>query len=93
MSAFTVGRLHKLLGQLVEQGHARKPVAVYKTTFTDPCEADGHVVLNVYDADLQYIPVGDGDGSIATNKDGSERYRVTLVLTGGTDPEEQPCKV
>lgn len=41
--AMTVSALHKQLGTLIEAGHGRKPVAVNKCTFTDPCEQDGAV--------------------------------------------------
>ena len=41
----TIGRLHKLLGKMVEQGHARKPVCADKGTFFHPLESDGITIL------------------------------------------------
>lgn len=83
MSTITIGRLHKMLGELVAQGHARKPVCVDKATFWGPLESDGITIFDATEAKLWAVPQGDDDGGIAVNKDGTERMRQCLVLGGG----------
>lgn len=78
----TIGRLHKLLGKLVENGHSRVQVCVNKDTFTDNREADGVVMLPVNGAILRYIGVANDDGGTQENADGSERHRNTLLIYG-----------
>lgn len=85
--AATVSALHKQLGALFEAGHGRKPVAVNKRTFTDPCEQDGAVVLAVHGVEGPlFIPTADDAGGTKWNKDGSEAGKQMVVLFG-CDPE------
>jgi hypothetical protein len=80
----TLNELHKRLGKLIEQGHGRCRVSVNKSTFQDNREADGCVILPVYQVAVDWIPEFDDSGYIGVNKDGSERGRMTVVLGGGT---------
>lgn len=79
----TVKKLHELLGKLIEQGHARKPVRVDKPTFYSPLEDDGAVVLDVHRVDLQSVPNINDDGGVKQCSDGRESLMSTVVL-GGT---------
>lgn len=85
----TIYRLHKLLGELIERGHGRKPVAINKRTFTNPLESDGAVIIDVDSLELYPVPQIDGDGGTKTREDGSECFRITCVLSGD-DPEATP---
>lgn len=82
--SMTVGRLHRFLGAMVKAGHARKPVAVNKSTFSHPLEQDGVAVLNVEKAELDWIPQSDDDGGTKVNKDGTEHGKWNVVLSGGS---------
>lgn len=80
----TVGKLHKLLGQLVDQGHARKPVCINKNTFRHPLEDDGAVILGVEAVTgPKWIGNADDDGFTKENADGTESGRMTVILEGG----------
>ncbi len=79
---FTVASLHKRLGRLIEQGHARKPVAVNKPTFRHNCEEDGVVILELCGLGIQLVSMSDDDGGLKENKDGSQSYRQMCVLAG-----------
>ena len=84
----TVGRLHKLLGQMIEQGHARRGVCVSKETFRDNREGDGCTILQAYDCRVKRINLADDDGGTAINKDGSERTTTVAILFGNSDEGE-----
>lgn len=87
-----VMQLHKLLTDLIERGHAHKPVRVQKDTFSHNCELDGAVILDVVHCDLQWIPdIGD-DGGIKIGAKGQECGRTTVVLRGGDWAQEQSQK-
>lgn len=88
----TLNELHKRLGKLIEQGHGRRHVAVNKPTFQHNLEADGAVILPVCQVHAEWIPDIDGDGWAVTNKDGSERGRVTIILGGGTAEPQSPVQ-
>ncbi|MEM9414963.1 MAG: hypothetical protein AAGA29_05725 [Planctomycetota bacterium] len=79
----TAKQLHDLLGVLIQQGHARKPVRVDKSSFRHPLEDDGCVILDIEKVTLRSVPNIDDDGGSKMNKDGSESYRQTIVLDGG----------
>lgn len=79
----TVSKLHKLLGELIQQGHKRKPVCVDKPTFTDNCEEDGVVILDVSGVEVRPIPMMDEDGGTKIRQNGEECYRQTAVIYGG----------
>lgn len=81
----TIGKLHKILGEMIENGHARKPVTIDKETFTHNLESDGVSILPVESAKIKWIRLADDDGGVKTNKDGSESGRYNLVLTGGDE--------
>ena len=78
----TVGKLHRILGELITAGHGRKPVCVAKETFVDNRESDGVTILNLYTVRRERIAMADDDGGIAINKDGSEKSRAVVVLGG-----------
>ena len=79
----TVAALHKRLSALIEAGYGRKPVAVNKRTFTDPCEQDGAVILAVHGVEgPRWIPTPDDDGGTKWNKDGTEAGKRLVVLFG-----------
>lgn len=81
--AMTVAKLHKLLGEMVEQGQGRRPVCVNKASFYHPLESDGVAILDVTEAKADTITMADDDGWTATNADGSEKTRKVFVLAGG----------
>lgn len=78
----TVNQLHKALGKLLEKGHGRKPVCIDKTSFKHNCEDDGVVILPVCGIEIGSVLQMADDGGIKENKDGSESFRVNLVLYG-----------
>lgn len=80
----TLNKLHKLLGELIDQGHGRRQVSIDKSSFRDNRETDGCVILPISCVDVQWIVEADGDGGSATNKDGSERGRTTVILGGSS---------
>ena len=82
MQTITIGALHKRLGKLIEQGHARKPVVVDKSSFVHNLEEDGCVILHVAGLGIVAVPQIDDDGGTKWNKDGSESHRTCLVLVG-----------
>ena len=78
-----VRTLHALLGQLIEQGHANKPVCIDKLSFSHPLEEDGAVILDVRGVTgPRFIPTTDDDGGTKWNRDGSESGKMTVVLVG-----------
>ena len=85
----TVGKLHKLLGKMIEDGAARRRVCVSKGTFQDNRESDGCTILDAYDCRLKSIYLSDEDGGIAKRVDGSERTAVVAVLYGNCDDGEK----
>lgn len=76
----TVGRLAKILTKLVEDGHGKRFVSVYKTTLDTG--NDTFDVCDIYKAEIETIRIADGDGFTEFNQDGSERSRDTLLLRG-----------
>lgn len=89
----TVGRLHKILSDLITDGHARKPIRVYKPTFHHPLENDGVNCLPVHEAHLEFLPRRDGDGFSEYRKDGSEAGEYALILWGILDQDELNARV
>lgn len=81
--SMTIGRLHKLLGRMIEHGHARKKVCIYKPSFAHPLESDGAVILEVETAQIESYPMMDDDGGTKFRKDGSESLHTSLILGGG----------
>lgn len=80
----TVARLHRLLGEMVERGHGRKPVCIDKMSFSHPLEIDGCTILGVESVEgPRFIPNFDDDGGFKENADGTESGRMTVVLKGG----------
>jgi hypothetical protein len=78
----TLNQLHKQLAKLIEQGYGRRQVCIDKASFRDNRESDGCVILPVCIVDAFWVPQADDDGGAATNKDGTERGRATIVLGG-----------
>lgn len=87
MKQLTINQLWKQLGELIEQGHKRKPVCIDKRSFTHPLESDGCVILHVHDANIAHIDQCDDDGGLKENKDGSISSRTCLVLSGYDDSQ------
>ncbi len=84
----TVQKLHRLLGQAIEQGHARTRVAINKPTFAHALEGDGCVILDVEKGAIDRIPrIGD-DGGTAFDTRGQERSYWAFVLDGGDEPAD-----
>lgn len=86
----TVAALHKRLGALIEAGHGRKPVLVHKSTFTDPRENDGDMLLPLWAVQgPRWIPTADDDGGTKWNKDGTEAGKRSVLLVGdAAEPED-----
>lgn len=85
----TVNQLHKMLGQLIEDGNGRLSVCVSKTTFTHPLEGDGCSILQAYGIRVEAVPMMDGDGGSEVTKAGREVTKRTAVLFGYMDDEWQ----
>jgi hypothetical protein len=84
----TVSRLHKLLGALIDAGHGRKPVMVDRSTFSDPRDNDGLILLPPWDVRSEWVGNADDDGGVKMNRDGTESGRVCVVIVGDcADPE------
>ncbi len=82
--SFTVARLHKELGKLIEQGHGRKPVQINKQSFQHILEDDGVVIMDITSIDGPlWITEADDDGDTKWNRDGTEAGRRAVILKGG----------
>ena len=82
--SFTVARLHKELGKLIEQGHGRKPVQINKQSFQHILEDDGVVIMDITSIDGPlWITEADDDGGTKWNRDGTEAGRRAVILKGG----------
>lgn len=81
----TVKKLHKILTQLIAEGHGRKPICPDKSTFSHNLEDDGCTVLNITDVKMCWVANADGDGGIAITKSGEESGKITVVLLGEGD--------
>jgi hypothetical protein len=81
--SMTVSALYKRLGELLDEGHGRKPVLVSKNSFRHPLEGDGAVMLDIgHVSDPQWIPMCDDDGGTKWNKDGTESGKTVVLLIG-----------
>lgn len=83
----TIGKLHKILSEMVKKGHSRKRVCVSKETFTHPLEWEGVTTLDVVNCRLDWVLLANDDGGIAQRRDGTERRFAALVLTGNKGKE------
>ena len=82
--SYTVARLHRELGKLIEQGHGRKPVQINKQSFHHILEDDGVVIMDIVAIEgPRWITEADDDGGTKWNRDGSEAGRRVVVLKGG----------
>jgi hypothetical protein len=88
--SMTVARLHKLLGALIDSGHGRKPVLVDRSTFSDPRDNDGLIMLPPWTVQgPRWIPWADDDGGTKWNRDGSEAGKQCVVIVGDcAEPED-----
>lgn len=84
----TITKLYELLHRLVRQGHGSMAVCIDKDTFRHNCEADGVTILDIQRAEIVAHTMDDGDGCAIINRDGSERLRSSLVLTGDSAVSE-----
>ena len=78
----TLNQLQKRIARMIEQGYGRCRVAVDKPSFRDNRENDGCVILPICGVYSEWIVDSDDDGGSATNKDGSERGRTTVIFYG-----------
>jgi hypothetical protein len=79
----TVARLAKELQRLIGEGHGRKPVLVDRSTFSDPRDNDGLLMLPPWQVQgPRWIPTADDDGGTKWNKDGSEAGKLCVVIVG-----------
>lgn len=83
----TINQLHKITGELIAAGAGRRSVSISKDTYKHPLESDGCVILPVESAGLRVIEISDDDGGTATLANGQVKTRITLVLSGDSDPE------
>jgi hypothetical protein len=88
MMGMTIGKLHKELEELIKAGHRRKPVCVDKQSFYHPLESDGATILDIKEVSMQWVATLDDDGEFAMNKDGTERGKTVLVISGGWKEEQ-----
>jgi hypothetical protein len=80
---YTIARLHKELGNLIDAGHGRKIVHINKDSFQHNLESNGCVIMEVVGLGIQNVPVIDDDGGTKWNRDGGEASMTVLVLAGG----------
>ena len=78
----TIAKLHKILGELIAKGHKRTRVVIKKDTFTHALEADGCVYLDVESLEPESVNLMDGDGGLAVDAKGCERFFSAIVLKG-----------
>lgn len=78
----TLNQLHKLLGKLIQKGYGRAEVCIDKPSFRHNLEADGVVYQDICGARAESYEICDGDGFIATRKDGSARMKTGVLLYG-----------
>ena len=78
----TLNRLHKLLGELIAQGHGRREVYVDKSSFRDNRESDGVCIMPVCEIDVQTYELADDDGGWALDARGCVKTRTSLVIYG-----------
>ncbi len=76
----TVSKLKKLLEQIESKGNGRAQVCVDKGSLHDGNGTWG--ICEVNSAEVQVVNIVDGDGWMATRKDGSERTKTCLVICG-----------
>jgi len=82
--SMTVQRLYAVLGELIDKGHSRKLVMINKSSFQNPQECDGAVIMGIESVDgPRWIPNADDDSGTKWNKDGSESGRRVVILKGG----------
>ncbi len=84
----TIGKLHKILSKLVEQGQARKKICIQTTTFHSPMAEDGAVILEVFGAELESFPMLNEHGSTMLES-GCESCHTAVVLKGDHEPQEE----
>lgn len=82
----TINRLHKLLSEMIAEGHGRRSVCIDKSTFTHNLEEDGCVILEVCRAKVLTYRRIDDDGGTALRADGTERTITGAVLIGDSEP-------
>lgn len=78
----TINALQKLTQKLIAQGHGRTRVSIDKSTFSNPLEDERCTIMEVKTADVQVVPIVDGDGWTETDSRGRERVKMFLVMAG-----------
>ncbi|MFH1850993.1 MAG: hypothetical protein ABIA75_01470 [Candidatus Neomarinimicrobiota bacterium] len=76
----TIQKLHKILSELIDQGHGRKTILVNKPSLWDGNET--FELCEITDTDYRWYPIVDGDGFSIENKDGMEHGKHALILIG-----------
>lgn len=77
---YTVNRLHKELGKLIEAGYGRQIVTVDKESFQhNLTEVTFHELAGL---GIQYVAMCDDDGGTKWNKNGTESHSTILILAG-----------
>lgn len=88
--SFTVARLHKELGKLIEQGHGRKPVHINKQSFHHILEDEGVVIMDIESIEgPRWIPISDDDGGTKWNRDGTEAGMRVVILRGDASQAQE----
>lgn len=80
----TIKRLHKILGEMIDEGQGRLVVVVDKPTYTHPLEQDGAVLLRVHRVESQTHQNIDDDGGTKWRKNGTASTATMCVLIGNT---------
>lgn len=77
-----VRKLHRILSDLIHDGHGCKEVCVDKETFKHALESDGVVILPVDHAEVKTYEMSDDDGGLKVNDNGTISQKTSLVLRG-----------
>lgn len=85
----TLNKLKKIIDGLIAEGHGRRLVCINKDTFTHPLEGDGCVILPIDRVIVDSVLQIDDDGGTKELADGSEAYRINVIMVGD-DYEPQP---
>lgn len=86
----TANKLHKLLTKMIADGHGRREVLVNKETFASNLEPEVQF-LPISGLLSKHILMADPDGGTMTNRDGSERGSVCIVLFGASGEPDTGC--
>jgi len=77
-----IRNLHRILSELIREGHSYSTVCINKRTFEHALESDGAVIMEVKSVEVQNYPVLDDDGGMKHTEDGYGVTKTSLVLKG-----------